>query len=62
MKMSGYGWFFLFVGVACAAIGALAELTPAWDTVIGGCAVLFGSLFVISLILGRRIKFDPVLR
>jgi hypothetical protein len=29
---------------------------------MGGAAVLFAVLFVLALIKGRRIKFDPLLR
>jgi hypothetical protein len=60
--MSIYGCLFLLLSVACGALSIGTTLPGAWDTVVGGGTVLFGTLFLISLLIGRRIKFDPVLR
>ncbi|KJH82573.1 MULTISPECIES: PA3371 family protein [Pseudomonadaceae] len=60
--MSVYGCLFLLLGVACGVLSIGASLPGLWDTLVDCGTVLFGTLFVISLALGRRIKFDPVLR
>ncbi|AHL75022.1 hypothetical protein CH92_07875 [Stutzerimonas stutzeri] len=60
--MSIYGCFFLFFSVVCGALSIGISLPEPWGALVDGGAVLFGMLFVISLVLGRRIKFDPILR
>lgn len=60
--MSIYGCFFLLLSVVCGALSVSTNLTGFWGALVDGGAVLFGMLFVISLVLGRRIKFDPMLR
>ncbi|EWC39784.1 hypothetical protein GFL09_04130 [Pseudomonas stutzeri] len=37
---------------------SLGVLAPAWKAGLG----IFGLLFLVAMVIGRRIKFDPVLR
>jgi uncharacterized membrane protein YtjA (UPF0391 family) len=60
--MSIYGCLFLILSIISGAISAFAGLTDAWNATAQGCSALFGTMFVISAVVGRRIKFDPVLR
>lgn len=60
--MSIYACLFLLLSIACGALSVGTSLPSAWAALVEGCTVLFGILFVISLLIGRRIKFDPVLR
>lgn len=60
--MSLLAFFFLSLCIICALLGLSVELAEAWATLAKAGAVLFGSLFTGSLIVGKRIKFDPVLR
>lgn len=60
--MSIYGCLFLVLSVACGAFNMLASVPDTWALLVEGSTVLFGMLFVLSLLIGRRIKFDPVLR
>lgn len=60
--MSIYAFSFFLFSVACGALSVGADLTGTWEVAAKGGAVFFGSLFAISLVMGRRIKFDPVLR
>ena len=59
MSKSAAGFFVL------ALLSGILHLSLAGDTVVTlpliACAV-FGTLFVLALIAGRKIKFDPVLR
>jgi hypothetical protein len=63
LQMSGYALAFMVVAVACGT-GALAFTETASTLgnalmVAGGVSALF---FVLALIKGRRIKFDPLMR
>ncbi len=60
--MSVYGCIFLFLCVMSGLLGIGTSLPGHWDTVAEVITAFFGFLFLISLVLGRRIKFDPVLR
>jgi len=62
MKMSIYGYLFLALGMLCGALSIGSTLPEFWDTLVTGGTVVFAVLFTITLLLGRRIKFDPVLR
>jgi hypothetical protein len=59
MSKSAAGFFIL------ALLSGIVHLSLVQDTVITlpliGCG-LFGALFVLALVAGRKIKFDPVLR
>ncbi|EJN23094.1 hypothetical protein PMI36_02798 [Pseudomonas sp. GM79] len=59
MSKSAAGFFVL------ALLSGILHLSLVGDTVVTlpliACAV-FGTLFVLALIAGRKIKFDPVLR
>lgn len=60
--MSIYACLFLLLSVACGALSVGTSLPAMWATLVEGGTVFFGILFMISLLIGRRIKFDPVLR
>lgn len=60
--MSIYGCLFLLLSVLCGALSLGFILPEFWDSVAKGGTVIFAMLFTISLVVGRRIKFDPVLR
>lgn len=60
--MSVYGCVFFILCVLSGLMDIGGNLSGHWDTIAEGCTALFGILFVISLVLGRRIKFDPILR
>ena len=60
--MSFYGCVFLILCVLSGLMGIGSNLPGHWDNIAEGCTVFFGTLFLISLVLGRRIKFDPILR
>ena len=60
--MSLHAFLFLALCVACSVLGLGVELSEFWATLAKVGAVLFGSLFAGSLVIGKRIKFDPVLR
>ncbi len=60
--MSVYGCVFLVLCVLSSLLGVGASLPDRWDIVAEGCSAVFGTLFLISLVVGRRIKFDPILR
>jgi hypothetical protein len=61
--MSKTALTFLILAVMALALGHLAAPTmDAMSTVATIAACVFGSLFVAALFVGRRIKFDPVLR
>lgn len=61
--MSKSALSFLMLTLACVAI-VTAGLTGSqfWDLTAKAGIGVFGLLFVASLFVGRRIKFDPVLR
>lgn len=60
--MSIHAFLFLTLCIACSVVGLGMELSETWATLAKVGAVLFGSLFAGSLVIGKRIKFDPVLR
>lgn len=60
--MSIYAFSFLLLSILCGALTAGADLSSAWDVVAKGGTALFGTAFVACLMVGKRIKFDPVLR
>lgn len=62
--MSIHAFLFLTLCIACSVLGLGLgmELSETWATLAKVGAVLFGSLFAGSLVIGKRIKFDPVLR
>ncbi|WP_417776841.1 PA3371 family protein [Stutzerimonas xanthomarina] len=60
--MSVYGYLFLVLGMLCGAMSVSSVFSGFGDTLTTGGTVVFAVLFTITLLLGRRIKFDPVLR
>jgi len=60
--VSIYGYLFFVLGVLCGALSIGSTLPDFWDTLVTGGSAVFAVLFAITLLLGRRIKFDPVLR
>lgn len=59
--MSKSAWLFLTLALAAAGLG-LNVLSQDVQTVSFVAAGVFGSLWVLAVFIGRRIKFDPVLR
>ncbi|BDB21477.1 hypothetical protein cym2001_48420 [Pseudomonas sp. CYM-20-01] len=59
--MNKYAWLFLCLTVATAVLGLGAESQDGTTTAFIASGV-FASLLLLTLIVGRRIKFDPVLR
>jgi uncharacterized membrane protein len=59
--MSKSAWLFLCLTVVTAVLGMSTSSQGAHATTLIASAV-FGSLLLLTLIVGRRIKFDPVLR
>lgn len=54
-----------FLVLTLMALSADQLLSPSMEplgTVARTCAGMSASLFIIAMIVGRRIKFDPVLR
>jgi Gpi18-like mannosyltransferase len=61
--MSKTALSFLILAIMAIAVNQLLPSSmDALSTVAKSTAALFGCLFVIGLVLGRKIKFDPVLR
>jgi len=60
--MSIYGCLFLVLSIICGALSISTALPDTWHLVAKVSTVLFVVLFGISLLIGRRIKFDPLLR
>jgi len=58
--MSKFAWLFLCLTTVTGLLGLSAE-SPDQTTAFIASGV-FASLLLITLIVGRRIKFDPVLR
>jgi len=59
--MTKPAWLFLLLTLAASVLGL--NLSPGDAQGIAFVASgVFGSLFVLALIIGRRFKFDPVLR
>ncbi|AMS23349.1 hypothetical protein AYK59_25650 [Pseudomonas synxantha] len=59
--MSKLAWLLLCLTCAATLIG-LASTTQVNQTTAFIVSAVFGSLLLLTLIVGRRIKFDPVLR
>ncbi|WP_330212697.1 PA3371 family protein [Pseudomonas sp. Z18(2022)] len=59
--MTKSAWLFLTLALATAGLG-LNVVSQDAQTVAFVVAGVFGSLWVLAIIIGRRIKFDPVLR
>jgi threonine/homoserine efflux transporter RhtA len=59
--MTKPAWLFLTLALACAGLG-LNVVSQDLQTVSFAAAGVFGSLWVLAIVIGRRIKFDPVLR
>lgn len=53
---------FFLLSAVCVLTGASIEVVGGWDVALKIGAVIFGLLFFCSLLVGKRIKFDPVLR
>ncbi|MFJ3484290.1 PA3371 family protein [Pseudomonas sp. NPDC090202] len=54
--------FLILAVMAMAAARLLPPTMAATGTCFEIAAGVFASLFVVALVVGRRIKFDPVLR
>ncbi|KAB0521814.1 MULTISPECIES: PA3371 family protein [Pseudomonas] len=59
--MTKYAWLFLCLTVVTAVLGLGEESQDGTTTAFIACGV-FATLLLLTLIVGRRIKFDPVLR
>lgn len=59
--MSKLGWLFLCLTLVATLLGLNVNAQDAQTTsfIVSG---VFASLLLLTLIVGRRIKFDPVLR
>ena len=60
MSLLTFCWFAL--SSACIAVSITLDPSGIWDVALKSGSGVFGLLFIVSLMLGRRIKFDPVLR
>lgn len=60
--MSLLAFVFFLLSATCVLTGATTEVMGGWDVALNIGAVIFGLLFLCSLLVGKRIKFDPVLR
>ncbi len=60
--MSRLGLSFLALTIACAVLTLLGPEQAAWSGFVKFGLGLFGVLSFIAMVMGRRIKFDPVLR
>lgn len=61
--MSKAAMTFLILTIMALAVEQLLPVSAqALETVAQGAVVIFGILFVAALVVGRKIKFDPVLR
>ena len=59
--MTKSSWLFLCLALTNVLLG-LNTLSQEGQTTAFIASGIFASLFVVTLIVGRRIKFDPVLR
>lgn len=59
--MTKYAWLFLCLTAVTAVLGLGAESQDGRITAFIASGV-FASFLLLTLIVGRRIKFDPVLR
>lgn len=60
--MSVYGCAFLALFALSGMLSIGSSLPAVWDTAAVASTAIFGVLFLISLVLGKKIKFDPILR
>lgn len=60
--MSIYGCLFLLLSIICGVLSVATALPVTWEAIAKGSTLFFGVMFFISLLIGRRIKFDPLLR
>lgn len=60
--MSNHGYVFLILSTLFGYLGVGVDLPTLWNSVAIGLTAFFALLFLISLVLGRKIKFDPILR
>lgn len=54
--------FFILAIMALAVDQLLPASLEAFSIAVKSAAGIFSALFIVALVLGRRIKFDPVLR
>ena len=54
-------WLIFILTLATGILGFIATST-AWQTFYLGACAVFASAWVVCAIVGRRFKFDPVLR
>jgi hypothetical protein len=59
--MTKSAWLFLTLALAAVGLG-LNVLSQDVQTIAFVAAAVFGSFWLLAIIIGRRIKFDPVLR
>ncbi|MBV4452195.1 MULTISPECIES: PA3371 family protein [Pseudomonas] len=59
--MSKFAWLFMCLTAFTGLLGLSAESQDGQTTAFIASGV-FASLFLLTLIVGRRFKFDPVLR
>jgi hypothetical protein len=59
--MTKSAWLFLTLALAAVGLG-LNVLSQDVQTIAFVAAAVFGVLWLLAIIIGRRIKFDPVLR
>lgn len=59
--MSKFAWLFMCLTAFTGLLGLNAESQDGQTTAFIASGV-FASLFLLTLIVGRRFKFDPVLR
>ena len=59
--MNNFAWLFLCLTAVTGILGLNAEPSDSQTTAFIASGV-FASLSLLTLIMGRRIKFDPVLR
>ncbi|KQM47031.1 hypothetical protein ASE80_16240 [Pseudomonas sp. Leaf15] len=59
--MSKSAWLFLCLTIATGVLG-LGATSEDGQTAATVAAVVFTSLLLLTLFMGRKIKFDPVLR
>lgn len=59
--MTKTAWLFMLLALACCILGLTATSQDLQNSAFIASGVS-GSLFVLAMLRGRRIKFDPVLR
>ncbi len=60
--MSHSSLVLLVLCVACGLASVSADLSGSWELAAKVAASVFGLMLVGSLLIGKRIKFDPILR